>query len=226
MITETHKQLIQRVINVFETGTPDGKYDMLVVYPDGKDGSRQITYGRSQTTEQGNLSQLLMMYIKKGGIYADDLSLFMEHLGKKPLANDEAFKDLLKLSAREDPIMRETQDEFFDIYYYNPAFQFFTENSFTLPLGLLVIYDSYIHSGGVLRKLRKLFGEYPPAKGGDEKKWTYSYVDVRHQWLKYHSNPLLQKTIYRTQCFKDQIAADNWNLDKLPIMANGVAVNI
>ncbi len=61
MITETHKYLIQKVINVFETGTPEGKYDMLVVYPDGKGGSRQITYGRSQTTEQGNLSQLLIV---------------------------------------------------------------------------------------------------------------------------------------------------------------------
>lgn len=236
MITETHKQRIQRIINVFETGTPEGKYDMLVVYPDGKGGSRQITYGRSQTTEQGNLSQLLMMYIKKEGMYADDLSLYMEHLGNKSLthlssssvgglADDAAFKELLVIAAREDPMMRETQDEFFDIVYYNPAFQFFTENGFIFPLSLLVIYDSYIHSGHVPRFLRKLFGEYPPAKGGDEKRWTYSYVDVRHQWLKYHKNPLLRKTIYRTQCFKDQIAADNWNLDKLPIMANGVSVS-
>jgi len=122
--------------------------------------------------------------------------------------------------------MRSTQDEFFDLAYYNPAYEFFTRNGFELPLSMLVIYDSYIHSGGVLTSLRKRFGEYPPAKGGNEKKWITSYVDVRHQWLKYHTNPILRRTIYRTQCFKDQIAEDNWMLDKLPINANGVEVNI
>ena len=96
----------------------------------------------------------------------------------------------------------------------------------SLPLSMLVIYDSYIHSGSIPQKLRKLFGEYPPAKGGDEKKWIISYVDVRHQWLKYHTNPILQRTIYRTQCFKDQIDQDNWTLDKLPILANGMNVTV
>jgi chitosanase len=225
MITEAVKQIIIRVINVFETGTPEGRYDLLVVYPDGKGGSRQITFGRSQTTEQGNLGDLIMLYIHKGGIYGDDLARFMERLGNEPLADDKQFKELLIKAAREDALMRTAQDEFFDIAYYNPARRFFDENGFILPLSLLVIYDSYIHSGNIPTFLRKRFGEYPPVKGGDEKRWTYSYVDARHQWLKYNPKPLLQKTIYRTQCFKDQMAADNWNLDKLPIKANGVPVS-
>jgi chitosanase len=108
---------------------------------------------------------------------------------------------------------------------YSRAFRFFEQNQFTLPLSLLVIYDSYIHSGSVPTFLRKRFGEFPPAAGGDEKKWSSSYVDIRHQWLKYHANALLRKTLYRTQCFKDQIAADNWLLAKLPVIANGVAVS-
>ncbi len=225
MITAATKRLIERVVNVFETGTPDGKYDLLVVYPDGKNGSRQITYGRSQTTEQGNLSKLLMLYIQKGGMFADKFAQYMDRVGRVPLVDNATFKGLLKTAAQQDPIMKASQDEFFDLVYYTPALQFFESNGFTLPLSLLVIYDSYIHSGGVPRFLRKRFGEFPPASGGDEKKWTTWYVDIRHQWLKYHTNPLLQKTIYRTQCFKDQIAAANWNLEKLPIMANGVAVN-
>jgi chitosanase len=226
MISQTNKELILKIVNVFETGSAEGKYDSLVVYPDGKNDARQITFGRGQTTEESNLRELILMYINNSGIYSDDLARYLSRLGKEPLADDSVFKDLLIQSAREDPIMQQTQDEFFDIIYYNPAFQFFTENAFTLPLSLLIIYDSYIHSGQVLMKLRKLFGEYPPAKGGNEKKWTYSYVDVRHQWLKYNKNPIVQKTIYRTQCFKDQINSDNWNLDKLPIIANGVAVTI
>lgn len=225
MITDTQKKLIERVVNVFETGSPEGEYDVLVVLADGKNRTRQITYGRSQTTEQGNLKKLLQRYIQNSGSFSAQAAPYIEQLGKVPLADDAAFKDMLIHAARQDPIMRITQDEFFDTEYYARALQFFEQNQFTLPLSLLVIYDSYIHSGGVPAFLRKRFGEFSPGAGGDEKKWDFSYVDIRHQWLKYHTNPLLRKTIYRTQCFKDQIAADNWLLDKLPVLANGVRVN-
>jgi chitosanase len=226
MITDSIKLLIEHIINVFETGTPEGKYSQISIFADGKNGARQITYGRSQTTEQGNLSKLIEMYIRNNGIYSEQFSKYIDKIGKQPLVDNKTFKDLLRTAANEDEIMSSTQDEFFDLAYYNPAFEFFTKNGFTLPLSMLVIYDSYIHSGGILQFLRKRFGEYPPAKGGDEKKWTISYVDIRHQWLKYHTNPILQRTIYRTQCFKDQIAVDNWMLDKLPVVANGFEVNV
>jgi chitosanase len=225
MIPENIKKLIEHIINVFETGTPEGKYSQVTILADGKNGTRQITFGRSQTTEQGNLAKLIEMYILNNGIYTEQFSKYIDKIGKQPLVDNKTFKDLLRTAAKEDEIMRSTQDEFFDLAYYNPAYEFFTKNGFELPLSMLVIYDSYIHSGGILMSLRKRFGEYPPAKGGDEKKWITSYVDVRHQWLKYHANPILQRTIYRTQCFKDQITADNWMLDKLPVNANGVKVS-
>jgi chitosanase len=226
MIIEEAKKLIERVVNVFETGTPQGRYDKVTIYPDGKDKSLQITYGRSQTTEQGNLVKLIRQYVDNEGAFAEDFAPYLALIGNKSLVKDEKFKSLLRRAAREDETMRKTQDTFFDLLYYRPAFQFFDTNRFTHPLGLLVIYDSYIHSGRVPDFLRKRFGEFPPSKGGDEKKWMTSYVDIRHQWLKYHSDPLLQKTVYRTQCFKDQIAAENWDLDKRPIIANGVSVDV
>lgn len=226
MITEQNKRLIERVINVFETGTPEGRYNQITILADGKNGTRQITFGRSQTTEQGNLAKLIEMYIRSGGIYAEQFSKYIGILGKQPLVDNKTFKDLLRNSAKEDPLMRSTQDEFFDLAYYKPAYDFFEKNGFTFPLSMLVIYDSYIHSGGILQLLRKRFGEYPPAKGGEEKKWISAYVDIRHQWLKYHSNPILQRTIYRTQSFKNQMVTDNWMLDKLPVIANGVSVNV
>jgi hypothetical protein len=34
----------------------------------------------------------------------------------------------------------------------------------------------------------------------------------------------LQNTVYRTQCFKREIARDNWDLSQVPINANGVKV--
>jgi chitosanase len=64
----------------------------------------------------------------------------------------------------------------------------------------------------------------PPAKGGDEKTWIRQYVDVRQDWLANHQLTILHATIYRTQCFKDEMARDNWDLSQLPIDANRVDV--
>jgi len=218
------KLLIQQILNVFETGTPEGKYDMLVIYDDGVNDSYQVTYGRSQTTEQGNLRRLIDMYVDTGGDYADDFVPYLDRIGSEPLSDDEYFKELLVKAAREDQNMRDTQDRFFDEVYWNPAKEWFDRNEFELPLTMLVAYDSYIHSGWVPMFLRKRFIESPPARGGDEKKWTSSYVETRHQWLRYHSKKILRKTVYRTQTFMNEIARDNWDLDQLPINANGVNV--
>lgn len=218
------KSLIQRVINVFETGIPEGKYDSLVIYADGINDSYQITYGRSQTTEQGNLGQLIEMYVDNEGQFADDFVQYLDKIGIESLVDDEHFKNLLVKAAQEDQIMRDTQDKFFDKVYWDPALEWFERNGFTLPLSMLVVYDSYIHSGRVPMFLRKRFIEFPPVKGGDEKKWINSYVEIRHQWLKYHERLILRKTIYRTQTFLNEIDQDNWNLEKLPINANGVDV--
>lgn len=218
------KALIQSIVNVFETGVPEGKYDKLVIYDDGVNGSHQITYGKSQTTEQGNLSRLIDMYVDNAGTFANDFVPYLEKIGKEPLVDDENFKRLLIKAAREDKIMRETQDNFFDAVYWLPAVQWFERNGFKLPLSMLVTYDSYIHSGSIPMFLRKRFIEPPPAKGGNEKKWVASYVETRHQWLKYHEKPILRKTIYRTQTLLNEIARENWKLNKLPINANGINV--
>ena len=218
------KQLIQRIVNVFETGTIEGKFDKLVIYDDGVNGSHQITYGRSQTTEQGNLARLIDMYVDKGGLYANDFVPYLEKIGKESLVDDEYFKGLLIKAAREDHIMVETQDEFFDAVYWMPATDWVDRNGFSLMLSVLVVYDSYVHSGSVPMFLRKRFMERPPANGGDEMRWISSYVEVRHQWLKYHEKPLLRKTIYRTQTFLNEIERGNWALDMLPVNANGLNV--
>lgn len=223
MITQKNKTKILQIVNVFETGTPEGKYDSISIFADGKNNTRQITYGRSQTTEQGNLRALIELYISKGALFANEFKQFLPKIGKTPLVDNTEFKKLLKRAANEDVIMRNAQDEFFDTVYYLPAFHFFEGNEFTLPLSLLVIYDSYIHSGSIPTFLRNRFPENPPLKGGDEKAWIKAYVRVRHNWLANHIKKILRSTIYRTQCFKNQINSDNWMLNKT-VIANGVEV--
>lgn len=211
---ETDKERIQQVLNIFETGSRHGDYSNISMFYDGPGNIKQVSYGRSQTTEFGNLRELIEMYIVARGKYSASLSSYINKIGKKPsLVTDRHFIDLLK-KAGDDPIMHETQDKFFDIRYWRPAESFFKKNGFTHPLSMLVIYDSYIHSGSILSFLRKRFPAKTPADGGNEKDWISQYVNARHSWLANHSRPILRKTIYRTRVLKDEIAKGNWDLDE------------
>lgn len=223
MITPAIKNKIMSIVNVFETGTPEGKYDAIAIFRDGRNGSRQITYGRSQTTEQGNLRNLLERYIALGGKFSNEFNAFLPKVGTVPLVDNKEFKDLLKRSAREDPLMHQAQDETFDILYFQPALHFFTAEQFALPLSLLVIYDSYIHSGSIPGFLRTRFPERTPLRGGDEKAWTAAYTKVRQQWLATHKKKILHPTVYRTKTFLDQMSKGNWMLDQ-PVSTQGKTI--
>jgi chitosanase len=228
-ITPRIKRKIEQVINAFETSSAEGNYAILVKFADHNDretGQRivQITYGRSQTTEFSHLKELVEDYIEQNGSFSNLLKPYLPRIGKKPsLATDETFCKALKDAGKTDPIMKLCQDALFDTKYYQPAHRWFYNNGFTMPLSLLVIYDSFIHSGGILGFLRKRFSATVPANGGNEKEWIEQYINTRHNWLANHSVELLRHTTYRTRCFKEQLAADNWDLSK-SLKANGVTI--
>lgn len=223
-LTPTQKSLLERVVNAFETGKPDGDYGLIVIFSDGPHNIRQITYGRSQTTEYGKLRQLVQAYVAANGIFSAALRRYADDVGSKPLTDNEDFKNLLRRAGREDVVMRRVQDKFFDDAYFRPAMKWADQEKFLLPLSALVIYDSFIHSGGILWIIRQMFPENPPSLGGDEKAWTTAYVNARHKWLGSHPREVVRKTIYRTACFKQQIQKGNWDLSQVPIVANGIKV--
>jgi chitosanase len=228
-VVENEKQvrtLILLVLNVAETGHPAGKPHAVFIYADGKNGRKQVTLGVGFTEDGGNLEKVLKSYIAKRGTFADQLSTHLRHIGKATLAADKKFHQLLKQAGELDPRMAEAQNEEFNKAYLEPAFSWFTKNGLTLPLSFLVISDSYLHSGGIREALRNRFRESTPSKGGDQKAWVRRYVEARHNWLSNHSNKLLRKTVYRTQCFRNEIARENWMLDRLPIKMHGVAVHL
>jgi chitosanase len=223
-LTDIQKQLCLQVLNVWETGSVEGRYDAISIYADGPGGMRQITYGRSQTTEFGNLRELIEMYIAAGGTYASEFAQYVHMIGQQPLVDNQSFKGLLRDAGRLDPLMKNTQDVFFDQRYYTPAMKWAGRHGFTSALSGLVIYDSFIHSGSIFEFLRQRFPEATPTAGGREKVWVQQYVDVRHSWLSNHSNPVIQASRYRTRDLKREISEANWNLTSLPIMANGAEV--
>jgi len=210
------KTVAMRIVNVFETGKADGEYGALVVLKDGA----CISFGRSQVTDGSNSLDLLIdQYIDAGGIYAEELRPYVVHLADPlmPLSKDAAFKELLKKTAT-DPIMRQVQDDFFDKRYWEPARKKCESMGLVEPLSLAIVYDSYIHSGGLLSSIRRTFPEVPPAKGGDERAWTTAYVWARRSWLANYRKKVVRGTVYRMDTYQQLIDDDNWNLDT-PVVA-------
>ena len=223
-LTNAQRKLIEQVVNVFETGRPQGDYGAIAVFNDGPHDIRQLTYGRSQTTEYGKLRLLVARYVEARGTYAKDLAEYADRIGAVPLTDDARFRSLLRTAGRTDPAMRAAQDAFFEEEFFLPAMQWATDHGFAFPLSALVIYDSFIHSGSILPIIRRAFPQRPPAAGGDERAWTTAYVKARHAWLAVHTRAAVRKTIYRTRCLLQQIHLENWQLALLPVRVGAVEV--
>jgi chitosanase len=223
-LSPTQRNLIERVINTIETGDPNGDYGAISIYADGPHDIRQITYGRAQTTEYGNLRKLVQMYVAAGGIYSNALSAYAGIVGSEPLTDDSQFKKLLRDAGRKDPVMKKIQDQFFEEVYFLPAMRWADDNGFMKALSSLVIYDSFIHSGQIFWFLRQRFAENPPAQGGNEETWIGDYVRVRHDWLSTHHRSVVRKSNYRTKAFMEQITNKNWELAIVPIKMNNTDV--
>jgi chitosanase len=233
MITEDVKRKIIETINVAETSKKEGDYGKITIANDGPGNIRQISYGRSQVTEfNGLLKHLITAYSLSKGSHSKEFVPYVSRIGIKPsLAGDPRFISLLN-SAGKDPIMKILQDKLFEDKYWKPAVAICKRWGLTLPLSYLIIYDTAIQSGpsvdhpnSIVPTLRNRFSEKIPANGGNEIKWIIGYVDVRHRWLATNTaKPILRKTIYRTQCFIDNIKNNNFMLDK-PFRMNGVTIS-
>lgn len=228
-ITPDQKRKISEVVSIFETSKRAGDPAKVTILKDWKqpDDTRieQITYGRMQTTESGKLKQLLTMYVANNGKHAAGIRPYLAKLGKLPsLCKDQALLNMLKDAGLTDPVMLATQDAFFDQYYWKPALDWANANGFSQGLSMLVIFDSYIHSGSVPTFLRNKFPAVPPIKGGTDQQWVSEYVNARHDWLANHTDPILRKTKYRTECFKRLIQSNDWGLSGA-IDANGMMVS-
>jgi chitosanase len=224
LISAGVRALIVRVLNVAEIGRPETDYHSVYRYPDGLKGRRQVTLGRGYTEDGGSLGRVIRAYAARDGAYSARLARYLPRVGTGVLAADEAFIEALGRAGREDPQFHQVQDQVFDEVYWQPALRWFDAHGLTLPLSMLVVADSFLHSGRVFLWLESRFRERAPAHGGQEQAWTAAYVRARRAWLAGHPRPLLRKTVYRCDCYAREIARGNWRLEALPVHMNGVAV--
>lgn len=213
--------LIKKVLVSFEQSSTSIKYDKLYFWNDGPNRIKQITVSFG-ITEWGNLKKLVESYIKKKGP-VKGLEAYLPKIGKESLVNDKAFVDLLKESCK-DNVMAICQEEAFNEMYIDPALAWCKKGGLVLPLSQLVVADSFLHSGSILPFLRNKFSETLPAAGGNEKAWVTAYTKTRRDWLKNHTDKILNNTVYRANLFLSLIDKNDWNLDSDKIDANGVII--
>jgi chitosanase len=225
-MNEKIKSVCQQIIQIFEVDTPDGGYDNVTLIPGDSGG---LTYGKHQTTlNSGNLYLLIRNYCERIKNYHGASNLLITNIEylesclprlknlDQSLNHDQKFISALKFVSVSDPLMIEVQDEFFDRRYWTPAIKLFLTLELTYPLSLAVVYDSCVH--GAFGRVRRLFPEVPPNKGGDEKRWVVAYINARRKW--FITNQLDGKPykaddncVYRMNSFNKLIQEGNWNLE-------------
>ncbi|WP_008310493.1 C39 family peptidase [Leptolyngbya sp. PCC 6406] len=226
---ELSKRASQAIVNVFETGNALGDYSSVVCHRHDLGG---LTYGRSQTTiNSGNLYLLVKAYCEAdGAAFADELLPYLEKLAKKSatLKCDSGSSDLREITvilrkAGTDPVMRSTQDNFFDRAYWTPAVNAARNIGIQTALGKAVVYDSFIHgSWGAMRD--RTNQSHGTVSQIGEKAWVQAYIKTRRHWLGNHSNPLLRNTVYRMDAFNQLIQVSNWDL-VLPFSVRGCRID-
>ena len=123
MVAELQKRTAQAIVNIFETGSPQGDYGKVTLLR-GDPG--HLTYGRSQTTlGSGNLHLLIKAYCEApDAAFAAELDAYLDGLADRDASLDTnmTFRSLLR-EAGDDPVMHDVQDQFFDRVYWTPSEQ-------------------------------------------------------------------------------------------------------
>jgi chitosanase len=217
-MNELQQTTARAIVNIFETGRILGKYAAIAVL---KGDSGHLSFGRSQAAlGSGVLYALLDAYCQKPtATCAEALRIYLPRLKNRDftLDADKDFRGILTKAATEDPVMRLTQDQFFDSRYLAPACRVADTLGIVEPLGVTVIYDSFIQGGWALLKPR-----IGPVTTRGSQDWLKRYIDLRKDWLS-TLKPPLPSTVYRMETFASLFKLEKWNLE-LPMVVHNVTL--
>jgi len=224
MITTTQQKTAEAIVNIFETSEVRGNYgDVTLIAGD----TGHLTFGRSQTTlSTGNLHKLLDQYCANAGArFGATIKPFLPRLKDRDttLDTEAYFQNVLRASA-DDPVMRDTQDVFFDERYWQPAASSAASEGVVTPLGMAVVYDSHVHGSWTEMRNRTRTAVGTVAAAG-EQVWISKYVATRREWLATHEREDLRKTVYRMDALQSLIDQDLWSL-ALPMVVRGKEISM
>lgn len=223
MLTPTQKQTAQSIVNLFETGAVLGHYGNVTVIP-GDTG--HLTFGRSQTTLcSGNLLNLLQRYCGNDGArFGDRLAAWLPRFEDVDLSlDDDLYLHNILRATADDPVMRETQDIFFDEVYWQPAARAAESFGIKSVLGVAVVYDSWVH--GSWKKMSERTSQNAGSLATlGERNWIKAYLETRRSWLANNTRSDLRATTYRMDAFLRLIEQGYWGL-ALPLVIRGEEIS-
>jgi chitosanase len=224
MLTTTQQKTAEAIVNIFETSEVLGNYgDVTLIAGD----TGHLTFGRSQTTlSSGNLHKLLSQYCANAGArFGPAIEKYLPRVkaGDITLDTEIQLHNILRASA-DDPVMRDTQDVFFEKTYWQPATRSAADIGIATPLGVAVVYDSTVHGSWQVMRDRTNAALGTVAAAG-EQKWVTQYVSIRRQWLATHEREDLRKTVYRMDAMQSLIDQGFWSL-ALPLVVRGKEISL
>lgn len=223
MLTATQKKTAEALVNIFETGEVLGDYGQVTLIA-GDTG--HLTFGRSQTTlGSGNLNELMQRYCANSGArFGSRLGPYLPRFVARDLKLDKELKlhNLLRASA-DDTVMRDTQDTFFDETYWQPAAQTAERLKIMSPLGVAVVYDSFVHGSWKLMRTRTT-QQVGDISSASEQKWIAAYIAIRRAWLAENTRADLRATVYRMDTFQRLMDQGYWGLE-LPLVVRGQEIS-
>lgn len=219
-MTNLQKKTAEAMVNIFETGRVRGRYDAVTVL---KGDTGHLSYGRSQAAlGSGALYLLLKAYCDAPGarLAAAFTPLLARFRNKDTsLDRDGSVRALLE-EAGGDPVMRQTQDGFFDRAYWQPSVNAAAACGLVRALPVAVVYDSHVQ--GSFQRIRgRVRGGPAVSAGVSEEAWIRSYLAERKAWLE-NCPPPLPNTVYRVNEFA-KLVGTNWEL-ALPLTVCGVVI--
>lgn len=224
-LSATQKLRAEQLISLFENGTIDIQYDYAEDLTDG----RGITCGRAGfTTATGDALEVVELYSELNASNA--LAVYLPTLRTLAAAESDDTSELggfeeAWVSAADDTVFQDVQDEVVDELYYQPSQELADEIGLETALGRAELYDTIIQHGegddpdGLPALLEAALASVggTPATGVDEEEWISAFLVIRRNDLLDPYNTDTQavwaESVGRVDVFSALLADGNLDLD-------------
>ena len=235
------RDVIWAIVNVFESGRPEGDPQAFQNHDDGV-----IRYGKhGATLASGMLAHVLTRFFEYSQSPASqtlqaDFEKRIQRRAPQLRKNQRLRRLLIEVGA--EPAMSSAQDAVFDREYYQPVVDFAQQLGLTAPLSLACLYDAQVQGG-----LSQLIHETNDTLGGTgvgrmgargligEEAWLRTFLDKREARLWHLAGDYaavgqadtadaLRKSTLRVQALRRLLETKQWALEgELSIQGQPVA---
>lgn len=200
------------ILSIFETSKKRGNASALAVLRDGAG----LSYGCHQATHRaGSLGNVLLAYATLQPEQSVTAMRYHKLLKDRSESNvnrqsdNHELRSWLKKVGLHDPLMLRAQEQVFNRDYMAPATAEWQRRSFTTPLSLVIVYDSFIQGSWHLCRERTSQNHRGPVS---EREWMATYLNEREDFLLSLRTQDQRNSVYRPRALRQLLIQANWQL--------------